>query len=89
MAWAGVDWSPHWSWIPAGNVRRVTDPAWDIEETGAVRGTRVASGGGRLPGFLPRSVQVLPLKRGEPAICLCKGLAPRASTLSPYSEGAC
>lgn len=44
---------PHWAWIPAGSVRRVTDSEWDIFEyrrcPANLRGVRW---GGRLPGFL-------------------------------------
>jgi hypothetical protein len=31
VSWADDDWHAHWSWIPAGNVRNVTDSEWDIE----------------------------------------------------------
>lgn len=45
---------PHWAWIPAGNVRRVTDSEWDIWEYWRcpenLRGVRWSD---RLPGFLP------------------------------------
>jgi hypothetical protein len=54
VAWQDDDWHPHWAWIPAGNVRRVTDSEWDIEEYRRcpenLRGIRWAV---RLPGFLP------------------------------------
>lgn len=54
VAWQDDDHHPHWAWVPAGNVRRVTDSEWDIEEYHRcpvkLRGVRW---GDRLPGFLP------------------------------------
>jgi hypothetical protein len=54
VSWADDEDHAHWSWIPAGNVRRVTDSEWDIEEYRRcpenLRGIRW---GDRLPGFLP------------------------------------
>lgn len=54
VSWQDDGHHPHWAWIPAGNVRRVTDSEWDIEEywrcPGHLRGIRW---GGRPPGFLP------------------------------------
>src|SRR2546423_877238 len=31
-SWLDDAWHRHWAWVPAGNVRRVTDSEWDIEE---------------------------------------------------------
>ncbi|MET4094549.1 hypothetical protein [Arthrobacter sp. UYCu712] len=54
VSWQDDDYRPHWAWIPAGNVRRVTDSEWDIEEYRRcpehLRGIRWGS---RPPGFLP------------------------------------
>jgi hypothetical protein len=53
-SWEDDDRRPHWSWIPAGNVRRVTDSEWDIWEyrrcPPQLRDVRWSD---RLPGFLP------------------------------------
>lgn len=32
VSWAGDGDHARWAWIPAGNIRRVTDSEWDIEE---------------------------------------------------------
>jgi hypothetical protein len=32
VSWADDGDHAHWAWIPADNVRRVTDSEWDIEE---------------------------------------------------------
>jgi hypothetical protein len=54
VSWVDDEWHHHWAWVPAGNVRRVTDSEWDIEEYRRCpehrRGIRWAA---RLPGFLP------------------------------------
>jgi len=54
VGWADDGRHGHWAWIPAGNVERVTDSDWDIEEyrrcPEELRPTRC---GNRLPGFLP------------------------------------
>jgi hypothetical protein len=54
VSWVDDEWHHHWAWVPAGNVRRVTDSQWDIEEYRRcpehLRGVRW---GTRLPGFLP------------------------------------
>lgn len=54
VSWNDDDWHPHWAWIPAGNVRRLTASEWDIIEYNQCpperRGIRW---GNRLPGFLP------------------------------------
>jgi len=54
VAWADDAGHKHWAWVPAGNIRRVTDSEWDIEEyrrcPEKLRPVRWAN---RLPGFLP------------------------------------
>lgn len=54
VSWADDGDHPHWAWIPAGNVERVNDSDWDIEEyrrcPPELRGVRW---GNRPPGFLP------------------------------------
>lgn len=54
VSWQDHERHPHWAWIPAGNVRRVNDSEWDVEEYWRcpenLRGVRW---GNRLPGFLP------------------------------------
>lgn len=54
VSWADDGDHAHWAWIPAGNVRLVTDSEWDIEEyrrcPEKLRPVRWAH---RLPGFLP------------------------------------
>ena len=43
-----------WAWVPAGNVRRVTDSEWDIEEyRRCPEKLRAIRWGFRPPGFLP------------------------------------
>lgn len=32
VSWQDDDRHPHWAWIPAANVERVTDSDWDVEE---------------------------------------------------------
>ncbi|MET4095043.1 hypothetical protein [Arthrobacter sp. UYCu712] len=32
VAWRDDNDHSHWAWVPAGDVRRVTDSEWDIEE---------------------------------------------------------
>jgi hypothetical protein len=53
-SWQDDDMHPHWAWVPAGNVERVNDSDWDVEEYRRcpenLRAVRWAS---RLPGFLP------------------------------------
>lgn len=53
MGWADDSRHSHWAWIPAGNVERVRDSEWDIEEYRRcpehLRGVRW---GNRLPRFL-------------------------------------
>lgn len=54
VSWADDDLNVHWAWVPAGNVRRVTDSEWDIEEyRHCPEGLRRVQWGNRLPGFLP------------------------------------
>lgn len=52
-SWLDGEWHPQWAWVPAGNVRRVTDSEWDIDEYRRcpehLRGVRR---GERLPGML-------------------------------------
>jgi hypothetical protein len=54
VSWLDDGWRRRWAWVPAGNVRRVTESEWDIEEYRRcpenLRGIRW---GDRLPGFLP------------------------------------
>lgn len=49
VRWADDGDHGHWAWIPAGNVERVNDSEWDIEE---YRRCPVRWGN-RLAGFLP------------------------------------
>lgn len=53
-SWEDDDRRPHWAWLPADHVRRVTDSEWDIREFHRcpenLRSVRWAD---RLPGFLP------------------------------------
>ncbi|NUU30833.1 hypothetical protein [Arthrobacter sp. C9C5] len=53
VSWAD-DWRhAHWAWIPAGNVERVTDSDWDIEEyQRCPEKLRAIRWGNRLPGFV-------------------------------------
>jgi hypothetical protein len=54
VTWQDDEWHSHWAWIPAGNVRRVTDSEWDIEEyRRCPEHLRGVQWGDRLPGFLP------------------------------------
>ena len=54
VSWLDDEYRPHWSWIPAGNVRRVTDSEWDVEEyRRCPENLRHIRWAGRLPGFLP------------------------------------
>jgi hypothetical protein len=54
VAWEDDDWRPHWAWVPAGSVRRVTDSEWDIwEYWRCPENLRAVRWGDRLPGFLP------------------------------------
>lgn len=54
VSWLDDDRHPHWAWIPAGNVRRVTDSEWDIIEYHRCSAERrPIRWGDRLPGFLP------------------------------------
>jgi len=54
VGWTDEARHGHWAWIPAGNVERVSDSEWDIEEYRRcpehLRGIRW---GNRMPGFLP------------------------------------
>lgn len=54
VSWNDDEGRGHGAWVPAGNVRRVTDSEWDIEEYRRcpehLRHLRWAD---RLPGFLP------------------------------------
>lgn len=54
VAWTDAGDHKHWAWIPAGNVRRVTDSEWDIDEyRHCPEKLRAIRWGDRLPGFLP------------------------------------
>jgi hypothetical protein len=54
VAWADDAGHKHWAWVPAGNIRRVTDSEWDIEEyRRSPEKLRPIRWGNRLPGFLP------------------------------------
>ncbi|WP_400158532.1 hypothetical protein [Arthrobacter sp. BPSS-3] len=54
VRWADDGRHSHWAWIPAGNVERVTDSEWDIEEyRRCPEKFRAIRWGDRLPGFLP------------------------------------
>lgn len=54
VSWIDDERHPHRAWIPAGNVRRVTDPEGDIEEYDRCPPERRwIRWGDRLPGFLP------------------------------------
>lgn len=54
VAWADDRDHSHWAWVPAGNIRRVTDSEWDIEEyRRCPEKLRAIRWGSRLPGFLP------------------------------------
>jgi hypothetical protein len=54
VSWQDHEYHAHWAWIPAGNVRRVTDSEWDIEEyRRCPERLRGVSWGNRPPGFLP------------------------------------
>lgn len=54
VSWLDDAWHPHWAWIPAGNVRRLTDSEWDIiEYQRCSPDRRPIRWGNRLPGFIP------------------------------------
>lgn len=54
VSWGDDDWHAHWAWVPAGNVRKVTDSEWDINEyRHCPEHLRSIRWGHRLPGFLP------------------------------------
>lgn len=54
VSWQDDGRHAHWAWIPAGNVERVTDSEWDIEEyRRCPEKFRPVRWGDRLPGFLP------------------------------------
>ncbi|MFF2029518.1 hypothetical protein [Arthrobacter sp. NPDC058192] len=53
VAWGDDADHKHWAWVPAGNVRRVTDSEWDIEEyRRCPEKLRAIRWGNRLSGFL-------------------------------------
>jgi hypothetical protein len=55
-SWADDGRHAHWAWIPAGNVERISDSEWDIEEyRRCPENLRHIRWGSRLPGFLPSS----------------------------------
>ena len=54
VSWQDDGRHAHWAWIPAGNVDRVSDSEWDIEEYRRCPDKlRAIRWGDRLPGFLP------------------------------------
>ena len=54
VSWADDDRRSHWAWIPAGNLHRVDDSEWDIEEyRRCPENLRQVRWSNRLPGFLP------------------------------------
>lgn len=54
VSWADDGRHSHWAWIPTGNVERLTDSEWDIEEyRRCPDNLRHIRWGNRLPGFLP------------------------------------
>lgn len=54
VSWRDDGGHPHWAWIPARNVRPVTDSEWDIEEyRRCPEHLRAIRWGDRLPGFVP------------------------------------
>jgi hypothetical protein len=56
VSWADDGRHSHWAWVPAGNVERVSDSEWDIEEyRRCPDNLRHIRWGNRLPGFLPSS----------------------------------
>jgi hypothetical protein len=54
VSWHDDDDHSHWAWVPAGNIRRVTDSEWDIEDyRRCPENLRGIQWGTRFPGFLP------------------------------------
>jgi hypothetical protein len=54
VSWRDDAWQTHWAWIPAANVRRLTESEWDIiEYHRCPEKLRGIKWGSRLPGFLP------------------------------------
>ncbi|MEQ4520455.1 hypothetical protein ABLI39_13960 [Pseudarthrobacter sp. B907] len=54
VSWADDGRHAHWAWIPSGNVERVSDSDWDIEEyRRCPENLRSIRWGNRMPGFLP------------------------------------
>ncbi|MET1086948.1 MAG: hypothetical protein ABWY04_07490 [Arthrobacter sp.] len=54
VAWADDGRHSHWAWMPAGNVERLSDSEWDVEEyRRCPDNLRHIRWGNRLPGFLP------------------------------------
>ena len=52
--WEDDDYRPHYAWIPANSIHRVTDSEWDIGDYGRCpENLRAARWRHRLPGFLP------------------------------------
>jgi hypothetical protein len=53
VSWRDDEDHTQWAWIPADNVRRVTDSEWDIEQyRRCPENLRAVQWGSRLPGFL-------------------------------------
>ncbi|CAH0256393.1 hypothetical protein SRABI26_03278 [Arthrobacter sp. Bi26] len=64
VSWTDDDDHKHWAWVPAGNVRRVTESEWDIEEYRRCPEKLCAiKWGNRLPGFLPEETLLTPATR--------------------------
>jgi hypothetical protein len=54
VAWSDDGDHKHWAWVPAGDVRCVTDSEWDIEEyRRCPEKLRAIRWGNQLPGFQP------------------------------------
>jgi hypothetical protein len=57
VSWRDDAGQTHWAWIPAANVRRLTESEWDIiEYHRCPDNLRHIQWGNRLPGFLPSSI---------------------------------
>jgi len=54
VGWVDDGRHSHWAWVPGGNVERITDSEWDIDEyRRCPESLRSMRWGDRLPGFLP------------------------------------
>lgn len=53
VVWQDDEYRPHSAWVPAGNVRKVNDSEWDIDEyRRCPENLRHIRWSARLPGFL-------------------------------------